>query len=202
VLIFIVTCLSWLRYAYGCYFNDDRLFWSNGTIERLNMSPEQCDRLYKYICWSDAIKRNLLKTIILSTERGALEKSLLPNVFARSTNLTSLTILNGATNHIMRIIGLNCHNLRLLDVSHSITVTDAGLRNLLLSTKKQRDAVPDEEVTNPVAGIICKLILIGTEVTHVGMDWACHIMKAGNLDILYEKILNFIVPRILHVLPP
>lgn len=80
----------------------------------------------------DLVLRKLLKTIILSTERGALHKSTLPNIFARSTNLTSVTILNGATNHILRIIGLNCPQLQLLDVSHSQAVTDQGLKSLLL----------------------------------------------------------------------
>jgi hypothetical protein len=45
------------RYAYGCYFSENKLYWSNGTIERLNLNTRQCDRLCKYVDCSDAVKK-------------------------------------------------------------------------------------------------------------------------------------------------
>lgn len=62
IILDAVDMIGSFRYAYGCYFCENKLYWSNGTIERLNLSVLQCDRLYQYISWSDALKKYIKYT--------------------------------------------------------------------------------------------------------------------------------------------
>lgn len=224
VIVDRVNLIGSFRYAYGCYFCNDKLFWSNGTIERLNLTREQCNRLQTVVACSDALKkwvifketytiltfilippRKLLRTVTLSTERGALKHSTLPSILARSPFLTRVTLLNGATNHILRILGKNCPHLQILDVSHSNSVTDSGLGGLLLKScpgksnplasltpSRARSLPPGEK--NPCADTLIKVIMLGTDVSHSAFNLACILME-GSYYLAFLPDLMIVRPH-------
>lgn len=142
-----------------------------------------------------------LRELSLSIARDCVKLSKFPNILAQARSLTQVTILSGAENHTLRILGLNCPCLTKLDVSHSIRVNDQGLRNLLLRYPRRRNKPPksaekteEEEVddilleTNPCAEVISSIILVGTSVTWKGCDLACKLMNFG----YYSASLPFI----------
>ncbi|XP_066993864.2 uncharacterized protein [Anabrus simplex] len=71
-----------------------------------------------------------------------LDRSLLHSALISASSLKQLILRNIAGDSIMQVIGGACHNLVILDVSHSRQVTDGGLRHLFLQVEL-RDKSPD-----------------------------------------------------------
>lgn len=185
--------------GFGCYLKDGRLTWSQGSAKKFNLTVPQLDQLYNIMLWSHPPQ---LRELSLSIARDSVKLSKFPNLLAQARSLTQVTILSGAENHTLRILGLNCPCLTKLDVSHSIKINDQGLRNLLLRYHSRRrnkastttGNCEDEEVddilqeTNPCAEVISSIILVGTSVTWAGCDLACKLMNFG----YYSASLPFI----------
>lgn len=161
----------------------NRLFWSNGTIERLNMSLEDCERLYNILVWASP---STLRSITLATQRLALKDSRMPSIFAQASALQSVTILNGATDHILRLIGINCPQLQVLDVSHSSAVTIQGMKALLLRFPRQKNNMEK----NACAKSLNRLILLGTGVKRPGFEFVCQTLDKGySISFIPDEII-------------
>jgi len=179
-----------LRYAYGCYYSNDRLYWSNGTIERLNLDKVQCDNLFLQL---NRGREKYLRSLSISTQKDALKASKFPSILARAEVLHSVVILNGATDHILRLLGLNCHSLKLLDVSHSQGVSDTGMRNLLLRNPRPpraaAEAAVDRDALNPCAKSLSRIIVLGTEVTTDGHEFASRIIEGYSVTFIPDSMI-------------
>ncbi|OXA47124.1 hypothetical protein Fcan01_18394 [Folsomia candida] len=183
-----VDMLGSFRSAYGCHLTETGVAWSDGTFDTFNLTVSQCNRLYQLISWSGALTNKSLRSIILSTEPDAFSGSNLPHILSRSSSLTEVTLLNGATDHILRILGKNCPALKILNVSHSTGVSDAGLAGLILAGRRhtfgrrgrmtvaEARAVPPEE-KNPCAVSLCKIVLMGTIVSLNAVNLSCAILQ-------------------------
>ncbi|KAK7864099.1 hypothetical protein R5R35_002742 [Gryllus longicercus] len=74
-----------------------------------------------------------------------LDRSLLHSALISANSLRHLILRNIARDTIMQVIGSACHNLTVLDVSHSRQVTDGGLRHLFLQVELRDKSYEREE---------------------------------------------------------
>jgi len=97
----------------------------------------------------------------------AIYNSLFPRIFIKAVNLTRLTLRGDACDHVLRIIGANCHSLQHLDIARSNGVTNYGLYNLFLKKRvgvtrgaplPTAESIRDAEV-RPIASTLESLTL-------------------------------------------
>lgn len=161
--------------------------WSQGSAKKFNLTTPQLDQLYNILIWAEPGR---LQELTMSLARDAIKMSKFPNLLAQARSLTRVTLLSGADNHTMRILGISCPFLKFLDVSHSIHVNDVGLQHLILKKLVRKRIVPPGEPqaendplfnvnvdnstfptnveTNPCAQSLVCITLLGTSITWEG----------------------------------
>lgn len=174
------------------HWMNNTILWGVRALGTRDLDTEHCNRLYDYIQWSGTLHKKHIRKFAIQTEPHALATSRLPHILAQSSSLTSVTVITGGTNHILRILGRNCPSLKLLDVTLSIEVTDAGLAGLLLKQWRSHTLHPFRKMTiasarafsqeekNPCSASLVKVILVGTSVTLRATDLACIILGRGS----------------------
>lgn len=205
--------------GFGCYMKDGRLTWSQGSAKKFNLSVAQLDQLYNILIWAKPAE---LQELAISISRDTLRLSKFPNLLAKGRNLTRVTLLSGAENHTLRILGTNCHNLKYLDVSHSVRVTDYGLKGLLLKRPPRRRVNYADDViaagpgsmsesdsndryyleltsleTNRCADTLLNITLLGTSVTWEGCDQTCKLLTSS--AYLYSSLPIVKIVKIRHM---
>jgi hypothetical protein len=137
-----------------------------------------------------------LQLLAISTQKPALKMSKLPSILARAEALHTVVILNGATDHILRLLGLNCNCMQLLDISHSQAVTDKGLRNLLMKQPRKRSQNglewPAENMKPPLnacASTLIRIVTLGTDLTSAGYEFGCKLLDGYALSFIPDAII-------------